>query len=570
MNSQISNSVLLRTMEECVHGFLKEQEENALFTSSVVPNWNDSGFPIFEPANDEYFALKHAQVKLEVAIREQLAEPILGAMLESYGYKVEFFRPESMPAFPTNGVLGRWLPFNLTIERHGIKKAFRYTEWDLIDFDNDAEGSIARALKQYDAKEAYVLKWQSYKTSRFGSDLVCSLLEEIYLSDFFNEYLNGDLYRLYIGEIKSAVAKANEYLGFKAIPRMSLSHLPKMRQLTLLELEAYSKEKKSYTPVKNNEENIPDDLDGRSIEVLNEAFFGGKLYRALVGEDDFAKSFWTAEYLYRTLDGVNVFDYTPIACGYLKSVEQLAYKLLKTTLDNLPKDKLYIKAKCGKEKLKRELGDGCIKTKGVNWPHVPLCRHNEKYFDIALTPLINCLTRNDGAWRTPHAVEAIRYALTRYVSACRNDHFHKDNINTKRELDAIRSNTKLAFFYLLGGYNPCRSNEEFFALFDTSLTYDELYSKIGGHARHTNRFVLEEENGDRQRVVYIEDDDIIRIGSSGEIVSEMKFEAVESFDGYPRIGLTEPVNPENVVCLTRQAYPQKVWYERADGVLVEI
>ena len=62
MNSQISNSVLLRTMEECVHGFLKEQEENALFTSSVVPNWNDSGFPIFEPANDEYFALKHAQV----------------------------------------------------------------------------------------------------------------------------------------------------------------------------------------------------------------------------------------------------------------------------------------------------------------------------------------------------------------------------------------------------------------------------------------------------------------------------------------------------------------------------
>ena len=97
-------------------------------TNSVVPSWNDSGFPIFEPANGEYFVLKHAQVKLEVAIREHLAEPILGAMLESYGYKVEFFRPESMPAFPTNDVLGRQLPFNLTIERNGIKKAFRYTE----------------------------------------------------------------------------------------------------------------------------------------------------------------------------------------------------------------------------------------------------------------------------------------------------------------------------------------------------------------------------------------------------------------------------------------------------------
>ena len=570
MNSQISNSVLLRTIEECVRAFLKEQEENALLTNSVVPSWNDSGFPLFEPANDEYFALKHAQVKLEVAIREHLAEPILGAMLESYGYKVEFFRLESMPAFPTNCVLGRRLPFNLTIERNGIKKAFRYTEWDLIDFDNDVEGSIARALKQYDASEAYVLKWQSYKTSRFGSDLICSLLEEIYLSDFFNEYLNSDLYRLYIGEIKSAVAKANEFLGFKAIPRMSLLHLPKLRQMTLLELEAYSAEKKSYTPVKNDEGYTPGDLDSRSIEVLNEAFFGGKLYRALVGEDDFAKSFWTAEYLYRTLDGVNVFDYTPIACGYLKSVEQLAYKLLKATLDNPQIDKLYIKAKCGKEKLKHELVDGCYKTKGFKWPHVVACKHNEKYFDIALTPLINCLTHNDGAWRTPSALKGIRRALTCYVSSCRNDHFHKENINTKQELDAIRSNTKLAFFYLLGGYNPCRSDEEFFALFDTSLTYDELYSKIRGHARHTNRFVLEEENGDRQRAVYIEDDDIIRIDSSGEIVSEMKFEAVESFDGYHRIGLTEPVNPENVMCLTRQAYPQKVWFERADGVLAEI
>lgn len=97
-------------------------------TNSVVPSWNDSGFPIFEPANGEYFALKHAQVKLEVAIREQLAEPILGAMLASYGYKVEFFRTTSMLGFPINGVLGRRLPFNLTIERNGIKKAFCYTE----------------------------------------------------------------------------------------------------------------------------------------------------------------------------------------------------------------------------------------------------------------------------------------------------------------------------------------------------------------------------------------------------------------------------------------------------------
>lgn len=297
MSSQVASDALNRTMEECINAFLKGQQEKALLNNPIDLNWNDSGFPIFEAANDEYFALKRAQEQLEVKIRERLAEPILGAMLESYGYKVEFFRLSPMPAFSTNSTLGRRLPFNFTIERNGIKTAFRYTEWNDIDYETDVEGSIVRALEQYDANEAYVLKWESDNNRQLGFKPIGEPLEEIYLSDFFKDYLSDDYYCLYVQRIKAAVAKANEFLGFKAIPRMSLAYLPKLRQKTLLELEAYVDEKKSYIPVKNDEENIPRDLDKRSIEVLNEAFFGSKLYRALLGEDDFAKSFWTAEYL---------------------------------------------------------------------------------------------------------------------------------------------------------------------------------------------------------------------------------------------------------------------------------
>lgn len=570
MNSQAANEVIIETIEECIYAFLKNQQENALLSNSISLNWNESGFPIFEAANDEYFALKRAQERLEVEIRERLAEPILAAMLETHGYEVEFFHPVPMPAFPANRTLGKYLPFNLTIERDGIKAAFRYTEWDYIDREVSIEDSVAKALEHHGAKEAHVLKWEIGKKRRSDTDSIDEPLDEIHLSDFFKDYLSDDLYLLYVEAIKAAVAKANDFLGFKAIPRMSLSHLPKLRQKTLLELEAYANERKCYVPVKNGESDLPYDLDSGSIEVLDEAFFGSKLYRALIGGDDFAKSFWTAEYLYRALDGLNAFDYTPIACGYLKSVEQLAYKLLKATLDNLPAKELWIKSKYGKEKLKNRLVDGGFTTEGFPWPHVVLRKSNEEYFDIALTPLINCLTHNDEAWRSQHAVGKIRFALKRYVSSCRNDHFHKDNINTKRELDAIRSNTKLAIYYLLGGYNPCCSDDEFLALFDTSLTYDEFYSKIRGHAKHTNRFVFESDNGEKQRAVYIEENDIIRIGSSGEIVSEMRFETVESFEGYPRIGVTEPDNPENVLRFTRQSFPRKTWLERADGALVEI
>ena len=127
MSSQAANDALVETIEECIDAFLKKQQEFALLSNPTSLSWNDSGFPIFEAANDEYFALKRAQERLEVEIRERLAEPILAAMLETNGCKVELFHPVPMPAFPTNRTLGKYLPFNLTIERDGIKVSFRYT-----------------------------------------------------------------------------------------------------------------------------------------------------------------------------------------------------------------------------------------------------------------------------------------------------------------------------------------------------------------------------------------------------------------------------------------------------------
>lgn len=185
MSSQAVNDALIETIEECIYAFLKKHQEYALLGNPTSLSWNDSGFPIFEAANDEYFALKRAQERLEVEIRECLAEPILAAMLETHGYEVEFFHPVPMPAFPTNRTLGKYLPFNLTIERDGIKAAFRYTEWDYIDREVSIEDSVAKALEHHGAKEAYVLKWEIGKKRRPDTDPIDKPLDEIHLSDFF-------------------------------------------------------------------------------------------------------------------------------------------------------------------------------------------------------------------------------------------------------------------------------------------------------------------------------------------------------------------------------------------------
>ena len=69
-------------------------------------------------------------------------------------------------------------------------------------------------------------------------------------------------------------------------------------------------------------------------------FYKEKRYLALCGKEDFAHSFITSEYLYQTLRGNNEFDYTAIVSGYLKSVEQLLFRIEKFLLNNLPSEQL--------------------------------------------------------------------------------------------------------------------------------------------------------------------------------------------------------------------------------------
>lgn len=70
--------------------------------------------------------------------------------------------------------------------------------------------------------------------------------------------------------------------------------------------------------------------------ILNKSFITDNLYRAFFGNEDFAKSFITSEYLFNSVGEKELFDYTSVICGYTKSVEQLIYKLLQINLLTLP------------------------------------------------------------------------------------------------------------------------------------------------------------------------------------------------------------------------------------------
>lgn len=70
-----------------------------------------------------------------------------------------------------------------------------------------------------------------------------------------------------------------------------------------------------------------------------------------MGDEDFAKSFMTSEYLFELFKNKINIDYTWVICGYVKSVEQLLYKFMKLQLDINNNNKLWIKANSGISKI---------------------------------------------------------------------------------------------------------------------------------------------------------------------------------------------------------------------------
>ena len=83
-------------------------------------------------------------------------------------------------------------------------------------------------------------------------------------------------------------------------------------------------------------------LDEEDYKICDFNFMGNELYKSLLGNEGFAKCFVTAEYQYNVFRSGNSFDYTSVVCGYLKSIEQLIYKLLKINLDYPSNEKLWI------------------------------------------------------------------------------------------------------------------------------------------------------------------------------------------------------------------------------------
>lgn len=379
------------------------------------------------------------------------------------------------------------IPLEFIIAHDGKRIGYRYTNMY-------ARGAQAeKFFMKYQLDELVILNFSSSDISTFVHEFPTILSKEclektrvVSVKEFFTQYFTLEEYEYYLKKVRETVGEAYRYCGLQTVPNLTRQFLPYFISDIVDEIRNSNLPYEHYTVMKDMGDLFPwqqtvlndprSTISANDKRIIKENFIDKKRFLALCGSKDFANSFITSEYLYQTLLANNSFDYTSVVCGYLKSVEQFLYCIVKDLLGRNNSPALWIKSNTKREDLPAGVQNRSIRRQ----THVEFIPANEEYFDTAFTPLINLIKSSNALWAvSPGATACITTLLSVFCDECRNEHFHKDNISDKKEVETIRQNTKILFCWLLGGlklYADENRNRTVLGVLDSS--FGDMYRAI--------------------------------------------------------------------------------------------
>ncbi len=512
------------------------------------------GFPILGIANKEYYEYNFYERRFESSLREN-ANQIILMLCKEFEIDVKPTEVRGHLVNFSNEHFEECYPFEFCIKGKNKYIGCRYT-----GFYEDPK-QLKRLYKEYRLENIYVIRWVDEIRHRHDSD---GTTRELTITEFLIEVFDGQISDLVIEKMKKAVAQVNNIIGFQTIPRLSLRNLSDFKYKKEMEFETLTYDKYEYQIINNDGEiencsnlSIPAD----DLEIIKEEFENKKYYEVFYGVKGFSKCFVTAEYLYSIFKEGNSFDYTAVISGYLKSVEQLVYEIFLANLSLRPSRDILMKRRTGKLKNFDYVKQISRKKQGTDAWHVPFVPKNEKYFDIALAPLIWLLHDHTDLWRiSDTGKEKAIDMLLKYSQECRNDHFHKDNIDEYNRVKCIRNNTILIFYILLGGCklsNCDDKNREILGISDTD--FEKLYRNIVNIPRSENRFILEQ-NGDQIKVIRLYDQERVQYAEGGSLTkSKIEFVKVEDYYIEDYETFLSELTDDRRINITANNYPDKIW-----------
>lgn len=532
-----SNKIISHYVEEFYQTIDKE---NSIDNKAIHPEKTD--FPIFRLANEEFFKYQFHERKLEWKIRDFLVTGIIQSLFESeivsphttlYSICDKKTKPIRFSFSKT--CFGEEYPFAFIIETENDRIGIRYS-----DSCKD-EKHLKKQLSRYKISHIEVIDWSD--TDAIDSKYISCYRKEpsktiqfLTLKQFFIKYFSCDIFDLYLTEVRKAVNNANNKIGYQTIPALSLRYVSDFRTECLKNLKDICISNVNYNIFDDNglvTSSVSELIPESDYEIMNKKFYEDALYTVLVGDEDFARCFLTAEYLYNVFKtGLNIsFDYTSIVTGYFKSVELLLYRIAKIWLNDNMHQGLWIAG--GKTYIAKDARkDWCrMNPEKTGKPQVKFQKEYERHFSTEMGALIWLIHDNPIGWLISDEGKTIVHNnLINYNQGCRNDYLHKDIIIDPETVEYIRNNTLLCLYYLLGGCNIASDSlkiKEVLVSGDTS--YEQLYKKLL-NAPNARCYIIQLSNEAQPfKAMKLINQSPTKYDNSGKIITPIKFILIDDY-----------------------------------------
>ena len=564
---------MLKITTEAASDFKKAMLERLEVSNDFNVSWKEkSGFPFLKLTSREYYLQKDFEKIIEHYTRNILINEVLEKMLKHNNYlfeSLEYFLNAINPGIRTNREYECEMGFEFIETREDKKIGFRYT---LLPFGKNMTEPLLKQINEENIKEIIIIDWSlqdKVTKPSYGESLCFQDLTIRYLSvhDFFLEYFNDEnIYNFFIDFLQKNIIEFQEYLGIVTIPRLT-SHLLfsfrfEVEKQLLEHLQFLEKQKKTcglkhqssdlFYPYRiiddDTRKNVHyDKLEERSLAFINntcalKVYKEKKYYRALIGRSNFARCLITSEYLYNNYGKSDQFDFTAIVSGYLKSVEQLMFCIAKTTLDKKREDGKYfqIAPKIGKKENTIDFTSQNLNDGNVDTSIGALCfffKNNKSLFNI----------------RRGHK-ETLLNCLFCYADECRNDSFHKNNIDEWNRVDIIRSNTFFIYIALLGCCKIGGSEEE--TIKKLEIATDDQLSRIYYQLTTTDTldFFIQFQDQSPIEICRPREEDYLLFDNYGIMIKDKLELEIEHFSG------AQPELPR-AITISSDNLPTRIWYE---------
>lgn len=420
MNNLIQMEVIMDNRELYQYTFellLKRIKESKVALTRNHHEFAPKLSPVFKIGDNDYELYDLIVSANEVRAVSAVEELIL-KMFDQYNIPYENYPVDLQYSNMTFSEQKKSLPFPFVLIENDQRVGYLFKNNKKIDYNNLEELIVDLVvivkMNNFD-KQAY--DYFITEVNEFNKRANIKL-RYCTLREFFDKYFGPNEYNIFMEYVNDFNDRALNLIGFNTVITPTDQAIADFRKTVGKMICDY--------PYKDL---VPSDIFESQIKILYKNYIKRGLYKAMIGDAPFAVSFISSEWYFRMYQVTNSLDQTGIVAGYLKSVEQLLYELIRFSKNNgkvfTARDKTTIEYSTDNdERIEKTLG-----SLGY------FIKNNSDILDVS-DYVKNHLVSIINDWREKN----------------RNGYFHKDNLHDTEKIAEIRKRAIYLYFLILGGW----------------------------------------------------------------------------------------------------------------------